>query len=129
MLYAFFNENLRKEFEFLVDCIVPSALLARSQNGSQRSQKSMATGLGNNGASKKLRPRRDLSLHGASKGEAGHENYISIDENDLDPTVHKDSSGLNELIQQQNASSSCECFKGPSSSSHDSPNGIEMAPI
>lgn len=140
VLYAFFNEHLRKEFEFLVECIVPSALLARSQSGSQRSQKSLRAAAGHNAAaaSKKLRPRRDLSVPRGAKGQAGQDNLISVDDNDMEPTVHKES-GMLELIQQQqqqqqqNASSSCDCFKAvpivPSGSNQDNHNGMEMAPV
>ena len=98
VLYAFFNENLRKEFEFLNECICPSVFsktkLATRNNQPIRSQLPNCVSYNLNSCRGKtkpkvLRPRRD---------DTGV--FPSIDV-DLDPTFQKET-GENEV---------CDCFE------------------
>ena len=95
ILYAFFNENLRREFEFLAEFVLPNALY-RSQNTSQRSIKSNV-GAAENGGEKivvqNLNPRR-----ATEPVLFANENQI-MDSDQL-PTVH------NESEEKEN----CDCF-------------------
>ena len=99
ILYAFFNENLRREFEFLAEFVLPNALY-RSQNTSQRSVKSNVGGdaieNGGNGKNplQNLKPRRatEAVLY-------GNENQIM--ESDQLPTVHNES---------EENKKNCDCY-------------------
>ena len=112
VLYAFFNENLRKEFEFLIECICPSVFskttrLTAGNNGPIRSQLPNCVSYNLNNCRgktepKELRPRRD---------DTGV--FPSIDV-DLDPTFQKET-GENEV---------CDC-----SENVDAEDGIELAPL
>ena len=98
ILYAFFNENLRREFEFLAEFVLPNALY-RSQNTSQRSAKSNVGGdaieNGGNGKNtlQNLKPRRATEA-------VLYDNENQIMESDQIPTVH------NESEEKEN----CDCF-------------------
>ena len=119
VLYAFFNENLRKEFEFFIDCICPSAF-SRSRlspgtnittNNTQRS--ALPNNLSNRNRRKndqhELRPRRD---GGIVPGP-------SIDL-ELDPTIHKETG--DEI--------DCDCLKDFAVAATDvKQENIEMAPL
>ena len=96
VLYAFFNENLRKEFEFVAEFICPLAFL-RSQ--SRRSQGKSSPN-GPNGTNKV----RNGGVGPPAVGRAiTREEYIIDDDNiELDPTYHKESE-----------EDVCECFKTP----------------
>ena len=106
ILYAFFNENLRREFEFLAEFVLPNALY-RSQNTSQRSIKSNA-GAAEIGGEKipvqNLRPRRATEA-------VLFANENQIMDSDLPPTVH------NEEEEEK-----CDCFQNGKNSDN-----LEMA--
>ena len=112
VLYAFFNENLRKEFEFLIECICPSVFskatrLAAGNNEPIRSQLPNCVSYNLNNCRgktepKELRPRRD------DNGV-----FPSIDV-DLDPTFQKET-GENE---------GCDCFENV-----EGEDDIELAPL
>ena len=58
VLYAFFNENLRKEFEFMAEILCPQAIFrSRSTRRSHRSSPNFQTNPRN--VLQKIRPRRD----------------------------------------------------------------------
>ena len=106
ILYAFFNENLRQEFEFLAEFVLPNALY-RSQNTSQRSIKSNAgAAAAENGGEKipvqNLRPRRATEA-------VLFANENQIMDSDLPPTVH------NEDEEEEN----CDCFQNGKKNNND----------
>ena len=105
ILYAFFNENLRQEFEFLAEFVLPNALY-RSQNTSQRSIKSNAGAAAENGGEKipvqNLRPRRATEA-------VLFANENQIMDSDLPPTVH------NEEEEEEN----CDCFQNGKKNNND----------
>ena len=116
VLYAFFNENLRKEFEFLIECICPSVFsktrLAARNNGPIRSQLPNCVSYNLNSCRgktepKELRPRRD---------DTGV--FPSIDV-DLDPTFQKET-GENEVY---------DCFENVEGDCVEGDDDIEMAPL
>ena len=91
VLYAFFNENLRKEFEFVAEFICLNALL---RNQSRRSQ-------GKNSPSE---PNKVQKEPNGGHQAITREEYIIDDDNiELDPTYHKESED----------EADCDCFKTP----------------
>ena len=94
VLYAFFNENLRKEFEFLSDCLCPKLLRSRSQRSA------VVNGVSPNAANGTKKEGKTFPNGGAA---VTREEYIIDDDNiELDPTIHKESE-----------EDVCDCFKTP----------------
>ena len=90
VLYAFFNENLRKEFEFLAECLCPKLIRSRSR-------RSAGTAAVPNGTHK--RPQTG----GPAAAAVTREEYIIDDDHiELDPTFH-----------QESEEDVCDCFKSP----------------
>lgn len=95
VLYAFFNENLRREFEFMAECLCPNVIF-RSYSARSAMIKSTPNGHGN-GNMPKLRPRRD---------EVNSKPMIQCEDDDdieLDPTFHN--------TEHDADQDSCDCFK------------------
>ena len=114
ILYAFFNENLRREFEFLAEFILPNALY-RSQNTSQRSIKSNVGGDAIENGGNRKNPLQNLKPRRATEAVLyGNENQIM--ESDQLPTVHNESEENKE---------NCDCFIPNAKSGFD--NNFEMA--
>ena len=92
VLYAFFNENLRREFEFLAEKLCPGFLYRSHSTNMGRLAKNSPNG---NANLPKIRPRRD------------NDNTQWVDEDDieLDPTYHKET-GEDDQIEEE-----CPCFK------------------
>ena len=93
VLYAFFNENLRKEFEFLAEYLCPNAVWRTQSRISGKSSPNVP-----NGANKAQK-----GQNGTAVGAVTREEYIIDDDNiELDPTYHKESE-----------EDVCDCFKSP----------------
>jgi hypothetical protein len=103
VLYAFFNENLRRELEFFVDCLLPTMM--RSQASSQRSNKSIRSQAAGANALRRLLPRRD---HPVPKAVFTQHEFI-----------------LNEYGEDKKDQEECLCMRGEEESNHVSE--LEMA--
>ena len=97
VLYAFFNENLRKEFEFVAEFICPIAFLRRQ---SRRSQGKSSPNVPN-GTHKAQKGGPPVAA-AAAQGMTREEYIIDDDHIELDPTYHKESE-----------EDVCDCFKTP----------------
>ncbi len=94
VLYAFFNENLRKEFEFLADCLCPKLMRSRSRRSAAGIAAAAPNGTNKSGG-------KTIPTGGAVA--VTREEYIIDDDNiELDPTFHKESE-----------EDVCDCFKTP----------------
>ena len=94
VLYAFFNDNIRSEFEFVAELLMPHTWY-RSQNTSQKSLRSTIA-QNNYGMFQKINPRRDTEekLILPIFNITPNENF----ETDLAPTVHKSDEDCDECF-------------------------------
>ena len=101
VLYAFFNENLRKEFEFMAECIFPRVFF-RATSVNRQSQRNSPNAPNNQRSMlQKLRPRRDDNNMVITQ-------LVPIDDDDieLDPTFHRETG--DDINENEGV---CDCFK------------------